>query len=112
MRSFKRPLRPGDFAVVFSSQRTDGDGKAYGAMAERMAELAATQPGYVGIESTRGADGFGITVSYWESEEAIRNWKAHAEHQVAQRKGREQWYARFNLVVTRVERAYGTGSTQ
>jgi heme-degrading monooxygenase HmoA len=48
-------------------------------MAERMAELAAQQPGYLGMESAR--EGLGITVSYWESLEAIRNWKQNAEHQ-------------------------------
>ncbi len=62
---------PPYYAVIFSSQRRDGD-DGYAATAGRMVELAATQPGFLGIESTRGADGFGITVSYWESEDAIR----------------------------------------
>ncbi len=50
-------------------------------MATRMAELAAQQPGYLGMESAR--EGVGITVSYWESLETIRNWKQNAEHQEA-----------------------------
>jgi len=104
MRSFIRPVRPGDYVVVFSSTRSPGDDAAYHDMAERMVQLAAQQPGYVGVESTRGDDGFGITVSYWESEAAIRNWKANSEHQQAQAKGREQWYAGFHLCIARVER--------
>jgi heme-degrading monooxygenase HmoA len=72
-----------------------------------MVELAATVPGFLGIDSARGADGFGITVSYWASEEAIRAWQRHAEHLEAQRLGRERWYERFELRVCRVERAYG-----
>jgi hypothetical protein len=51
-------------AVVFTSLRTDGD-RGYAAMAERMDRLAAEQPGYLGIEAARDADGLGITVSYW-----------------------------------------------
>ena len=93
------------YAVIFSSRRTEGDND-YAEMAARMEELAATMPGYLGIESARGADGFGITVSYWESEEAIANWKKHAEHLIAQRRGRGEYYSDYQVRVAKVERAY------
>jgi heme-degrading monooxygenase HmoA len=92
--------------VVFTSVRTPADPSGYDAMAERMVELAKQQPGYLGFDSARGADGLGITVSYWASEEAIRNWRTHAEHRLAQQQGRESWYASFSLRVCRVERAW------
>ena len=76
-------------------------------MADRMVELAAQQPGFLGVESTRGADGLGITVSYWASLEAIAAWTAHAEHRVAQTTGRQKWYQHFETRMARVERAYG-----
>jgi heme-degrading monooxygenase HmoA len=76
-------------------------------MAERMIELARQQPGFLGVESARGDDGLGITVSYWASEEAITNWRQHAEHKIAQSLGRREWYARYELRVARVERAWG-----
>lgn len=95
---------PPYYAVIFTSARTDVE-RGYGAMAERMVQLAALQPGFLGVENVRGADGAGITVSYWDSEGAITNWKQHAEHQVAQRLGREVWYADFALRVAKVERA-------
>ena len=97
---------PPYFAVIFSSQRTAVD-EGYGPMADRMVELASGQPGFLGVESARGADGFGITVSYWASLEAIAGWKAHAEHRVAQAAGRAKWYGHFELRIARVER---TGS--
>ncbi|MFN7959006.1 MAG: antibiotic biosynthesis monooxygenase [Holophagaceae bacterium] len=97
---------PPYFAVIFSNQRTGGD-QGYEAMAERMVELARAQPGFLGVESARDAEGFGITVSYWRDEASIAAWKAHAEHAVAQRLGRERWYADFQLRVCRVEREYG-----
>jgi heme-degrading monooxygenase HmoA len=102
------------YAVIFSSLRTPGadndrhgapDG--YGDMAARMVELAAQQDGFLGVESTRGADGFGITVSYWRDEAAIVKWKANAEHLVAQQYGQERWYEHFELRIAKVERAYG-----
>lgn len=91
------------YAVIFTSVRTEGDND-YGAMADRMAELAAQQPGYLGVESAR--EGLGITVSYWESLEAIRAWKANAEHLIAQQTGRSQWYTQYKTRIARVERDY------
>lgn len=98
------------YAVIFSSQRREGhDDDGYAEAADRMVELAAAQPGFLGVESARGADGFGITVSYWTSEEAIAAWRRHAEHTAAREQGRSRWYAAFELRVARVERAYGSG---
>ncbi|MBB2777429.1 UNVERIFIED_ORG: heme-degrading monooxygenase HmoA [Comamonas terrigena] len=99
--------QPPYYAAIFTSQRTAGD-QGYGAMADRMLELAGQQPGYLGAESVRDAHGFGITVSYWASEAAIRDWKQHAEHQVAQAQGHARWYQHFELRIAKVERAYGT----
>jgi len=73
-------------------------------MAEMMEELAREQPGFLGIESARSSDGCGMTVSYWRTEEAIRAWRRHAEHRMAQELGREHWYSDFRIRVARVER--------
>ncbi len=101
---------PPYFAVIFTSHRTGGD-EGYGRMSERMAELAAQQPGFLGIESARAESGFGITVSYWKDEEAIRVWKAHLDHAAAQRLGKEKWYAAYSLRVARVERTSAHNGT-
>jgi len=97
---------PPYYAVIFTSLRTPADPAGYEITADRMLELARQQPGFLGVESARGADGLGITVSYWQSEEAIRRWREHAEHRLAQQQGREKWYARFSLRICRVERAW------
>jgi heme-degrading monooxygenase HmoA len=104
MTTFARTPEPPYFAVIFSSQRTGVD-DGYQAMADRMVELAAKQPGFLGVESVRDASGCGITVSYWASLEAIAAWRAHAEHRIAQATGRRQWYARFETRIAQVERA-------
>lgn len=98
--------RPPYYVVIFTSLRTEGD-HGYGHMAERMIELAAQQPGFLGVETARTPDGLGITVSYWSSEEAIAAWKAHADHEIAQETGRRVWYSDYYLRVARVERDYG-----
>jgi len=99
-------VQPPYFAVIFTSIRTGADEAGYEQTAQRMVELAQQQPGFLGIESVRGADGLGITVSYWSSEESIRQWRDDAEHRLAQRQGRATWYSRFSLRVCRVERAW------
>ncbi|MDB5159257.1 MAG: hypothetical protein JWR50_3964 [Mucilaginibacter sp.] len=92
------------YAVIFTSTRTEGD-NGYAAMADAMDELAKQQEGYLGIESARNE--IGITVSYWQSLEAIRNWKANADHLMAQKYGREKWYAGYKVRICKVERDYG-----
>src|SRR3546814_1449398 len=98
---------PPYYAVVFSSLRRGGDDDGYVAAAGRMVELAREQPGFLGVESTRGADGFGITVSYWESEEAIRAWRRHAEHAGTREQGSARWYGHLEIRGAKVVRAYG-----
>lgn len=98
-------MEKGAWAVIFTSRLRDGvDG--YDQVAGRMEELARAQPGYLGHDSVRGADGIGLTVSYWSSQEAVKAWRANVEHSAAQRMGRERFYEWFRVDVCRVERAY------
>ena len=103
--AFARTPRPPYYAVVFTSLRTAGEND-YGRTAERMVELAAQRQGFLGVESVRDSDGFGITVSYWASAEAIAAWKAQAEHAIAQETGKRLWYEHYELRIAKVERAY------
>ncbi|MEN5181484.1 antibiotic biosynthesis monooxygenase [Comamonas testosteroni] len=104
---FAKTPQPPYYAVIFTSQRTATENDAYGNMAEQMEALAQQQPGFLGAESTRGADGLGITVAYWETEADIAAWKANADHLAAQRAGAERWYEHYEVRVAKVERAYG-----
>jgi len=97
---------PPYYAVIFASRRTDGD-NGYSKMADRMVHLASQQPGFLGVESARGADGVGITVSYWESEDAIRHWMKNIEHKAAQKSGKKTWYQDYMIRISKIERDYG-----
>jgi glutathione S-transferase len=94
------------FAVIFSSKRTAEAHDSYEAATNAMVQLAAKQPGFLGIESARGADGFGITVSYWDSLEAIRRWKDVPAHAAIQAQGKKSFYERYEVRVCNVERGY------
>jgi heme-degrading monooxygenase HmoA len=103
MDSLAQTPPPPYYAVLFSSIRTAADPEGYEAMAEEMLRLGSQMPGFLGIESARGMDGFGITISYWTTPDAIAAWKEHAEHRIAQRLGKQRWYEAFRLRVCRVE---------
>ena len=94
------------YAVIFTSIRTEND-NGYSAMAEKMETLARLQPGFMGVESAR--NDIGITVSYWESLEAIRSWKTNIDHLVAQEKGRSKWYKNYKVRIAKIEREYDFG---
>ncbi|WP_010582897.1 antibiotic biosynthesis monooxygenase family protein [Schlesneria paludicola] len=98
-------ITPPYYAVIFSSVRTDVDDSGYAEMAQRMEQLAREQPGFLKIESVRDENGLGITISYWKTLEAISAWRQHAEHRVAQERGKSTWYQSFELQICRVERA-------
>ncbi|MCK0138729.1 antibiotic biosynthesis monooxygenase [Aliiroseovarius sp. F47248L] len=96
---------PPYYAVIFTNQLAE-TAPGYDAMADKIFELAQTQQGYLGAETTRDATGLGITVSYWADEAAIQAWKQVSEHLIAQKLGIKGWYERYNLRVAKVERAY------
>ncbi|MFX3632869.1 MAG: antibiotic biosynthesis monooxygenase [Candidatus Pristimantibacillus sp.] len=95
------------YAVIFSSQRTDGD-NGYSLMSDKMEQLAAEQPGFLGVEGVRDSSGAGITISYWDSLEAISNWKQHQSHKVAQDKGMQDWYHNYKVKICKIEREYSS----
>ncbi|MGN7940189.1 antibiotic biosynthesis monooxygenase family protein [Virgibacillus sp. 6R] len=95
---------PPYYAVIFSSQRTEGD-NGYGKMSEAMEKLASEQQGFLGMESARD-NKLGITVSYWRSLEDIKNWKENSAHKIAQDKGKREWYKRYQVRICKVERDY------
>lgn len=92
--------------MIFAAWRTDADAPGYAAAAQAMDELAAGQPGYRGIDSARGGDGFGITVSYWADEASAVAWRQHPDHAVIREAGRGRWYARYDLHVAAIGRSY------
>jgi heme-degrading monooxygenase HmoA len=97
---------PGTIAVIFVAQRSSDDDAGYSAAAAEMDALAAAQPGYIGIDSVRGSDGLGITVSYWADDAAAKGWRDHPRHAAIRDKGRGIWYTHYDLHVAEVRRSY------
>jgi len=96
--------KPPYYAVIFTSIRTEEE-ERYIEMLDKMVELAQQQKGFLGMESAKNE--IGITVSYWDTLEAIKNWKMNADHAEAREKGKSIWYKKFKVRISKVERDYG-----
>jgi len=107
---FASTPKPPYYAVIFTSIRAADSG--YAETSARMNELAREQPGFLGIESARGGDGVGITVSYWRDLESIRAWKSNAEHRIAQERGKREWYSQYVTRVCKVEYDYALNDSR
>ncbi len=99
-------LPGGTVSVIFVAQRTDADADGYARAAAMMDRLAAQQEGYVSMDSVRGSDGLGITVSYWASEAHAKAWRDHPDHAAIRDAGRDRWYSHYSLHVAEVTRSY------
>jgi heme-degrading monooxygenase HmoA len=98
--------RTGQIAVIFIAERTLDDDEGYAAAAAAMDALAAQQPGYRGVDSARGDDRVGITVSYWADEASAVAWRQHPEHAAVREGGRGRWYRWYALHVAQIGRSY------
>lgn len=98
--------RTDGIAVIFVSRRTGVDEAGYAQAAAAMDALAARQPGYRGVDSVRGDDGIGITISYWADDAAAQAWRDHPDHAAIRATGRARWYDRYSVTVARIERGY------
>ena len=99
-------LSRGTISVIFVAQRTDTDADGYARAADMMVKLAEQQEGFIHMDSARGSDGLGITVSYWTSEESAKAWRDHPEHVVIRDAGRDRWNRDYTLHVAEITRSY------
>jgi heme-degrading monooxygenase HmoA len=92
------------YVVIFRARVRSLDAE-YLETVRRLREIAMNQFGCIAFHSlSEGQDE--ITLSYWPDEEGIRAWKAHPEHVLAQRAGRERWYESYSVQIAQVNREY------
>jgi heme-degrading monooxygenase HmoA len=108
MSDFAKTPEPPYYAVIFTSLKIQDD-LGYKDMAEEMLNILEDFDGFLGAESFRGEDGFGVTISFWESLEALNLWKSDPKHKEAQKLGREIWYKKYKIRIAKVERDYSFG---
>jgi len=91
--------------VSFRSRLRSDAGPGYSAKADEMLALARSMPGFVQFRAYEADDGERLALIWWQDETSLRAWRDHPDHREAQRLGREQWYASYELEVTTVERS-------
>ncbi|MFD4672674.1 antibiotic biosynthesis monooxygenase family protein [Lentzea sp. NPDC058450] len=99
-------FEPPYYAAIFTTVRTQ-DQTGYAETNARMEELVRDIPGYLGMDHAQNPGGLGITVGYFRDAEALEQWRTDAEHRVAQKRGRADWYESYTLHVAKVERSHG-----
>ncbi len=97
---------PNIIAVIFSAKRTINDEAGYTKAAAAMVKLAKQQKGFIAIDSVRDQDGYGITISYWQSENDAIAWRDNESHALIRDKGRSLWYDEYSLHIAKIERSY------
>ena len=90
------------FAVIFRARVAELDDE-YFRMAERMKDLAFKKYGCLDFVSVTEGDEE-VAISYWETEQRIRDWKEDPEHRLAQAMGQDKWYKSFRVEVCEIIR--------
>lgn len=96
---------PPYIAAIFTSIRTTIE-EGYEEMNDATHNQIEKMVGYLGYESYRNEDGFGVNVSYWKDMKSLLNWKNNELHKKAQQLGKEKWYKNYKLRICTVERDY------
>ena len=96
------------YAVIFRSVRKSAFNELYEEHSERMEKLVANVEGYISHVSVRDPiTREGLTISYFDSLEAIKAWREHREHRATQDLAKTHFYESYEIKVVKIEREYG-----
>ena len=101
---FKICVMSSTYAVIFSSKLKMSI-EGYQSMAQKIESLAKKQPGFLGMESVREGER-GITISYWDDLQSIKDWKHNPTHLEAQKQGKQRWYQSYQVRICHIEKSY------
>jgi len=95
-------------AVIFEVYPIESGMDEYLAIAAGLREFLQNRPGFISIERFQSIadENKLLSLSFWESEEAIEAWRNVLEHRAAQMKGRQALFARYRIRVAHVVRDY------
>lgn len=99
-------------AVIFELVPRDGLAARYFELADTLRESLTHLEGFISIERFESLTHPGryLSLSFWQNEQAVQNWRNQQAHQMAQQEGRSQIFADYRLRVASVIRDYGLSS--
>lgn len=95
------------FVVIFRSHRSNQDDDRYDEWSQRLSASVTEVDGYVSHISSRDpSTRAGVTIAYFQTEEAIRQWREFPDHLTAQQLGRDSFYLDYSIEVAEIIRTY------
>jgi heme-degrading monooxygenase HmoA len=97
-------VNEGPVLTVFRSRLRDDNVEEYRETAARMEKLARSMPGLLEFKTFTAEDGERVSVIVFDTPEHHEAWRRHAEHLEAQQRGRDAFYANYDITVADVRR--------
>ena len=94
--------------IIFEVYPKQGKADDYFELAAELKPLLEEQPGFIAVERFQSLNDSQkyLSISSWESEEAIKNWRENIEHQQAQNEGKTSIFSKYRIRVAEVVRDY------
>jgi len=94
--------------VVFEVSMKDGATDQYFDLAASLRSEVEKIDGFISVErfESVATPGKYVSISFWRDEDAVRRWREHAGHEIAQARGKQEIFADFRISVAEVERQY------
>ncbi len=100
--------------VVFEVTMNEGRSQEYFDLAAELRRELEHIDGFISVErfESLATPGKYVSISFWRDEEAVRAWREHGEHRIAQARGKDEIFADFRISVASVERQYTLADRQ
>ncbi len=96
------------YAVIFKSKRQDANSELYYQHNDLLDEKIKSLPGYIKHSGMRHPETReGVTIAYFNSLEAIDQWRKDRDHMDAKKLAKSDFYENYSVEVTEVLAAYG-----
>lgn len=99
-------------AVIFELEPHAERAPRYFELAEALKGSLTNHEGFISIERFESITQPGryLSLSFWQDEQAVQNWRNQQAHRMAQQEGRAQIFSDYRLRVASVIRDYGLSS--
>jgi heme-degrading monooxygenase HmoA len=97
-------LKPtkGNYAVIFIS-KLKPETNGFKDLNELTYNEALSINGFIKENSARNPDKNGVSVSFWESRDAIEEWRHNVVHQMAKERGKHEFFETFEIYITEIK---------
>ena len=96
------------YAVIFEVFPKESGKAQYLDIASNLRQFLENRPGFISIERFQSLTNEGkiLSLSFWEDEKSIEDWRNLIEHRNAQRQGKNKLFESYRIRFAKVERDY------